>query len=170
MGFFGKNKVKDAESARNIPQEQQKIRESTLVTVPVEEDMPIIENDSDLNKLDKQNTSNSQEEFEEFNKEYLPKANNKEYVPMSEDALENEMATIQKRLDEIQIEKARQQEEKRQRELAAQQQQEPQQLENQEYQQYQQPSVVYLNESECLREILRKLDYLIVEISRIKKG
>jgi len=163
MGFWTKNKVSDPESARQPTLERK--ADSSVITLPV------IDEDKDLDKIKtiEEPIEDSVEEpieepieekqnFDDFNKQHFPKTNS-ELNEMSEDDLDNEEQMLQMKINKVREDKLRKQEELRQQELAAQMAETGQ---PEQYQQYQQS--VYLSESECLREILRKLDYLISRV------
>lgn len=157
MGFWSKDKVKDSESARNIPRETQqsqqssKIKESSLTTVP-SEDYEVIENDELETK--------SKTEISEPDESQLPQLPN----PQRENSLRfvDEETELQSRLDKLREEKARLIEEQRMKELEEQEQEQSSKFSNEPQQ------IMYLNDAECLREILRKLDYLILEVNGLK--
>ena len=157
MGFWTKNKGQDAESARNLPNEQMKqsqqfqqpqksqLKESTLITMPSEYD--VVESEEDINpkiKVEK-----------ELDESFLPPIPTPNSSNIEFD--DEEMLLI--KLEKIRKEKLRKAEEQRMLEESRQQ---------PIYQNEQQP-LIYLTEAECLREILRKIDFLILEIDRFKR-
>jgi hypothetical protein len=151
MGFWTKNKVQDAETARNIPQEQMKqqtskLKESTLITMPSEYD--VVESEDEVNPQTKI-------ESKEIDESFLPPLPTPRHSAVELD--DEEMLMM--KLEKIRNDKLRRAEEQRVLEESKQQ---------PIYQNEQSP-LIYLTEAECLREILRKIDFLILEIDRLKR-
>jgi len=147
MGFWTKDK-QDSESARRIPQEQMtqqrpQTKESTLTSVPIE-DYDVIENDENL----------KEKEPSEANLPSMPSSNLR-FQDTSNESLDDKEAKLYKQLEDLKEEKTKLLENQRLKE---------QSLDEATETQYQ-PQAIYLTDAECLREILRKLDYLIVEIN-----
>ena len=152
MGFWTKDRTKDNESARKIPQEQManKTKESTLTSVPTE-DYDVIENED----------SKSNKEQDEPNESNLPAMPSKKlrFLDESSEDIDEQEAKLLEKLEDLKEEKNRILEKQRRKESYEEK--------TEDINAYQ-PQAIYLTDAECLRETLRKLDYLILEINAIK--